>query len=968
MSAIAGVSLVHLAAISLFCSGFLLSRRALDRVNACAHEPCTLNPTHSRAVVLIVDALRFDFVSPSPPVPHSPYHHNVLTLPRELSVSQPDRSFLFHSYVDPPTTTLQRIKGITTGSLSTFVDMGSNFGGSEITEDSLIVQLTRASRKLAFMGDDTWMTVYPTAFERNLTFPFDSFNVEDLHTVDNGVIDNLFPLLAAPHWDVAIGHFLGVDHVGHRVGPDNPAMRDKLAQMDDVLRRVVQMIDNDTLLVVLGDHGMDEKGDHGGDGERETSAALWVYSKAVPLSTRPAPDFLAPKTRFVGARYEHRLVQQIDLVPSLALLLGLPVPFNNLGTVIPELFGDHLDAALELNARQIWDYLQEYRASASGDELDSSWDALSTAWEGARSTEDRVRFTRLALEVCRAMWAQFTMTLMVAGLAVIALGTLLVLVLFLRQNAVDQREVIIAAAAAAVSALAASVFAWLEFNISPGHVAIAAASCGYCLALVYSSLRSGNIAVGVSWSALPVALHTVSILSNSFILWEDRMTLFLLLSTTAPSILLAFLSPESRLRNRILGFSLALAVCARLISLSTVCREEQAPYCTPTYYAKGGSQAPPILALALAPIAALLLPELVRRALTISASDRGPMRFLLSYLIRGVLFVGTLCWLLEYLESSQQDPPQWIRLVRTILARLSFLVALFGGGAFWWQGPLCLEVRREGTRVEVLGFANAVGAPYLLFVVLAGAVPLWSATQLSGQVILLFAFAGLLAWIEVVDSSRDVRALRTPEAAQAALAALSGKQPPAAEPPQPDVRVGFGDAAAVALLAQLAFFGTGHQATLQSIQWKTAFVVSRTVVYPWSPLMVSISTFGPLVVIGGMGAVLVGAWCAGPRGLEKVRYYHVASAPLTIAVQTERNATRAALGVMLYFSCLLLGAAISAAALRRHLMVWKVFAPRLMLACAALLAVDVGVLLGIGVGLSRVLRKVHVVFKNVVQE
>jgi len=32
------------------------------------------------------------------------------------------------------------------------------------------------------------------------------------------------------------------------------------------------------------------------------------------------------------------VVQQTDLVPTLALLLGVPIPFSNLGTVIPDLF------------------------------------------------------------------------------------------------------------------------------------------------------------------------------------------------------------------------------------------------------------------------------------------------------------------------------------------------------------------------------------------------------------------------------------------------------------------------------------------------------------------------------------------------------------------------------------------------------------------------------------------------------
>ena len=61
------------------------------------------------------------------------------------------------------------------------------------------------------MGDDTWTTVFPSSFE--LEFPYDSFNVEDLHTVDEGVIEHLFPLLEdeSKPWDFIIVHFLGVE-------------------------------------------------------------------------------------------------------------------------------------------------------------------------------------------------------------------------------------------------------------------------------------------------------------------------------------------------------------------------------------------------------------------------------------------------------------------------------------------------------------------------------------------------------------------------------------------------------------------------------------------------------------------------------------------------------------------------------------------------------------------------------------
>lgn len=140
---------LHLAGVYLFTRGFLLTRMALTDISTCSAEPCTHLPTHDRVVLLIIDALRFDFVTPDPPVPISSYHHNILTLPRELTARSPSQSFLFHTFSDPPTATLQRIKGITTGSLPTFIDVSSNFGGSAIEEDSIINQLHMAGKRVS---------------------------------------------------------------------------------------------------------------------------------------------------------------------------------------------------------------------------------------------------------------------------------------------------------------------------------------------------------------------------------------------------------------------------------------------------------------------------------------------------------------------------------------------------------------------------------------------------------------------------------------------------------------------------------------------------------------------------------------------------------------------------------------------------------------------------------------------------
>ena len=47
------------------------------------------------------------------------------------------------------------------GSLPTFVDAGSNFASAEIREDNVIAQLKSRGKTVVFMGDDTWMGLFP---------------------------------------------------------------------------------------------------------------------------------------------------------------------------------------------------------------------------------------------------------------------------------------------------------------------------------------------------------------------------------------------------------------------------------------------------------------------------------------------------------------------------------------------------------------------------------------------------------------------------------------------------------------------------------------------------------------------------------------------------------------------------------------------------------------------------------------
>lgn len=89
--------------------------------------------------------------------------------------------------------------------------------------------LTQFKGKIALASDDTWLTLFPDAFQPNMTFAYDSFNVEDPHTVEQGVNDNLLPPMRhyRNSWDFAIGHGLGVDHAGHISRPRPPCPQEK---------------------------------------------------------------------------------------------------------------------------------------------------------------------------------------------------------------------------------------------------------------------------------------------------------------------------------------------------------------------------------------------------------------------------------------------------------------------------------------------------------------------------------------------------------------------------------------------------------------------------------------------------------------------------------------------------------------------------------------------------------------------
>ena len=909
--------------------------------------------------MIIVDALRYDFTVPfqSQPGDEQPhYFHNALPVLHETSTQSPHNAFLLPFIADPPTTTLQRLKGLTTGTLPTLLDAGSNFAGTAIDEDNLVEHLYNAGKKVVHLGDDTWHSLFPGYFEPNLTRSYDSFNVWDLHTVDNGVNEHLFPLLQpsmSGRWDVIFGHYLGVDHAGHRYGPDHPAMTDKLKQMDGVIRNITHALDENTLLVVMGDHGMDVKGDHGGESDDEVQAALWMYSKR-GIFGRTSPAFVEPP-----ATGKDRPVGQIDLVPTLALLLGMQIPFNNLGQPIEEAFihkdGDdykNLAQVSRLTAAQIHRYQGEYARARGLDDYTSSptvalWEKAATAWqnvpsnsrlsaEGWKAPYDAfAAYQAENLRICRSLWATFDLVSISMGIAGLV-GTFAVIALY-AQGIQGDRAILTPAlllwggggtisgglvGGALDSVLSYSFTQMSAFGAVSGGVIATLAGlwpASQTLRIPYPTSFWGGLCT------LATLLLCVGFAANSFTIWEDEQLLFLL--TTFGVLMLVSSCGQADEVDRNFGalHSVSFLVATRISSFSRLCREEQMPQCRSTYYASATSSTSASWQLLIPFVVALLLPTAIVQIYMRSKNYQGSAVIWIGITLRLGLVGTAFFWVLDAADDGEWYPQvsaDTLKTVRVILAQVVLAVAFAAGyGTYVWASPLLL-VRTEEVKTEpavtskpldssdpsapvlttmngspqprskliIFGYANTHGTRYFLLPAV-WILALLLVQKPMGQGTLALCMISILNVLEIIDANNLRRS-----------------------PLGPTI---------FALLGSYYFFKTGHQAALATIQWETAFIPLKTVRYPWSPLLVTLNTFGAHILCA-IAVPAIAMWKVPPK------------LPGLLGRIAGAMATH-----LLFYAAIALATVVESAWLRRHLMLYRVFMPRMLMSITVLLLVEV---------------------------
>ncbi|MGH0123415.1 UNVERIFIED_CONTAM: hypothetical protein FKN15_016781 [Acipenser sinensis] len=233
-------------------------------------------PLFKRVVIVLIDALREDFV-------FGPKGKQFMPYTRHLVERGPSHSFVAKARA--PTVTMPRIKALMTGSIPGFIDVVMNLNSPALLEDNLMWQAKNAGKKMVFYGDDTWLRLFPKHFmEQDGTT---SFFVSDY----------------TESWPPGVLRFCRRFWMGS-------AFTGTVLQLKD------------SVVVILQSGRCPPRCKHS---KLLLSARRYVYGRTVASKTGTAVQvaFEIPET-----------VEQVDLTPTLSFGLGLPISKNNVGRLI----------------------------------------------------------------------------------------------------------------------------------------------------------------------------------------------------------------------------------------------------------------------------------------------------------------------------------------------------------------------------------------------------------------------------------------------------------------------------------------------------------------------------------------------------------------------------------------------------------------------------------------------------------
>ena len=213
------------------------------------------------------------------------------------------------------------LRTLFTGRPGSFRDSLLNVAADLVTEDSLFTRLNGARRG---WGSSAYAPDFAELFGDDMregaarAYVGKGADIFGAYVDDDAVEAGAMRILDDPAAVLTLVHFGSVDQTGHILKPWSAAYREALTTTDRRIGRIAARLDPDRdALVVLGDHGADDDGHHGGPDALARETAFLAVGKGFAKGT---PAF-APE----------------DFAPTLAVLLGVCPPASGLGAPDPAL-------------------------------------------------------------------------------------------------------------------------------------------------------------------------------------------------------------------------------------------------------------------------------------------------------------------------------------------------------------------------------------------------------------------------------------------------------------------------------------------------------------------------------------------------------------------------------------------------------------------------------------------------------
>jgi hypothetical protein len=231
------------------------------------------------------------------------------------------RGAAFVAWTGEPSLSFPGWTALVSGTYPEISGVTTNWYEGPVRVDTLFAAARRAGLSSAVAGSPGWAKLFGRTIDEQILVgdPTGDVPVEPLYRVDAEVFDGAADILKRAQAQLVLVHFPGVDLVGHRFGGASPEYAESARRVDDHLRALLDFLDlTRDAFIVTSDHGHLDAGGHGGWEPVVKRTPLVLSGRGIKPASSPAE------------------VRQVDIAPTVATLLGIPIPSHSQGRPLVE--------------------------------------------------------------------------------------------------------------------------------------------------------------------------------------------------------------------------------------------------------------------------------------------------------------------------------------------------------------------------------------------------------------------------------------------------------------------------------------------------------------------------------------------------------------------------------------------------------------------------------------------------------